>query len=123
LISLEPEERGWLHKRIAERFDTMLATGLLDEVRTLRARGDLHADLPSMRCVGYRQAWEILDRSHDQPGAADLRDLRDLGIYATRQLAKRQITWLRGMPARHIVAADAPDTTAQVMRRTQELLA
>ena len=58
LISLEPQDRAWLHARIAQRFDAMLAAGLLDEVQRLRARGDLHADLPSMRCVGYRQAWE-----------------------------------------------------------------
>ena len=82
-------------QRIAERFDAMLAAGFLDEVRALRARGDLHADLPSMRCVGYRQAWEALDG--DWP---DARELRERGIAATRQLAKRQITWLRSMPQR-----------------------
>ena len=61
LVSLEPQSRAWLHERIARRFDAMLAAGLLDEVRSLRARGDLHAGLPSMRCVGYRQAWQALD--------------------------------------------------------------
>ena len=61
MLSLEPRDRGWLHERIAQRFDAMLAAGLLDEVRRLRARGDLHPGLPSMRCVGYRQAWEALD--------------------------------------------------------------
>jgi tRNA dimethylallyltransferase len=72
----------------------MLDAGLLDEVRRLRARGDLHADLPSMRCVGYRQAWELLDaQAGDAPFAVER--LRELGINATRQLAKRQITWLR----------------------------
>lgn len=93
LISLEPADRAWLHARIAQRFDAMLAAGLLDEVQKLRARGDLHADLPSMRCVGYRQAWAALDAG-DPP---DLKALQEQGTAATRQLAKRQLTWLRGM--------------------------
>lgn len=110
LISLEPQDRAWLHERIAQRFDAMLGSGFLDEVRTLRARGDLHPDLPSMRCVGYRQAWDALD------GVFPLDELRERGIYATRQLAKRQITWLRSMPQRRIVHCDAPDALAQVLR-------
>ena len=110
LISLEPLDRAWLHQRIAQRFDAMLASGFLDEVRALRARGDLHPDLPSMRCVGYRQAWEALD------GLWPFSELRDKGIYATRQLAKRQITWLRSMPERQVVACDAPDALAQVLK-------
>jgi len=109
LISLEPQDRAWLHDRIAQRFDAMLAAGFLDEVRALRARGDLHADLPSMRCVGYRQAWEALE------GTPPMAELRDKGIYATRQLAKRQITWLRSMPGRQIVACDSPDAVQQVL--------
>ncbi len=109
LISLEPLERSWLHARIAARFDAMLAAGFMDEVKALRARGDLHADLPSMRCVGYRQAWEALD------GDFPMHELRDKGIFATRQLAKRQITWLRSMPERHVVACDAPDALEQVL--------
>ncbi len=109
LISLEPLERSWLHARIAARFDAMLAAGFMDEVKALRARGDLHADLPSMRCVGYRQAWEALD------GDFAMHELRDKGIFATRQLAKRQITWLRSMPERHLVACDAPDALDQVL--------
>ena len=100
LISLEPQDRAWLHARIAERFDTMLAQGLVQEVEGLRARGDLHAALPSMRCVGYRQVWDVLD------GTSPLAQLRDKGIFATRQLAKRQITWLRSMPQRHVIACD-----------------
>ncbi len=100
LISLEPVDRAWLHARIAQRFDGMLAQGFLDEVRALRARGDLHLDLPSVRCVGYRQAWEALD------GTLPMAELRDRGIFATRQLAKRQVTWLRAMPHRHAVACD-----------------
>ncbi len=109
LISLEPLERSWLHARIAARFDAMLAAGFMDEVKALRARGDLHADLPSMRCVGYRQAWQALD------GDFAMHELRDKGIFATRQLAKRQITWLRSMPERHVVACDAPDALEQVL--------
>ncbi|WP_208513715.1 tRNA (adenosine(37)-N6)-dimethylallyltransferase MiaA [Variovorax paradoxus] len=108
LFSLEPVDRAWLHARIAQRFDAMLAAGLLDEVRALRARGDLSPELPSMRCVGYRQAWETLDVA-DPPDAAALQDLRERGIAATRQLAKRQVTWLRGMPHRTVIACDAPD--------------
>lgn len=121
LISLEPNDRAWLHARIAERFDTMLAAGLLDEVRALRARGDLHADLPSMRCVGYRQAWATLD-AHPTPDAAALAELRDRGVFATRQLAKRQLTWLRSMPKRAVVAADAPDALEQVLAKVQAWL-
>ncbi len=117
LISLEPDDRAWLHARIAVRFDTMLDEGLIDEVRGLRARGDLHPDLPSMRCVGYRQTWEALDQAEADPAhaAAHLAAVRDLGVYATRQLAKRQITWLRSMPARHTVPCDAPDALARVL--------
>jgi len=122
LISLEPADRGWLHARIAQRFDAMLATGFLDEVRHLRARGDLHADLPSMRCVGYRQACELLDAQTD--GAPfPMERLRELGINATRQLAKRQITWLRSMPARRIVPCDHPDALAQVLDQVDQLVA
>ncbi|WP_291010381.1 tRNA (adenosine(37)-N6)-dimethylallyltransferase MiaA [Hydrogenophaga sp.] len=115
-LSLEPTDRAWLHQRIAERFDAMLAQGFVDEVRGLRARGDLHADLPAMRCVGYRQVWELLDETQDAPTPSQLATLRDRGIFATRQLAKRQLTWLRSMPARAVVAADAPDALDQVLR-------
>ena len=109
LISLEPVERSWLHQRIADRFDAMLAAGFLDEVKALRARRDLNPDLPSMRCVGYRQAWEALD------GRSPMAELRDKSVFATRQLAKRQITWLRSMPQRRVVACEAPDALAQVL--------
>ncbi len=114
LISLEPLDRAWLHERIAQRFDAMLAAGFLDEVQALRARGDLHPDLPSMRCVGYRQAWEALD------GVFPMGELRERGIYATRQLAKRQITWLRSMPQRRVVHCDAPDALQQVLQIARE---
>ena len=119
LISLEPNDRAWLHGRIAERFDAMLAAGFLDEVRALRARGDLHPDLPSMRCVGYRQAWTLLDNL-DPPHDLALEDFREKGVAATRQLAKRQLTWLRSMPQRHVVACDAPDALAQVLALVAE---
>jgi len=109
-VSLEPGDRGWLHERIARRFDAMLAAGFLDEVKALRARGDLHPELPSMRCVGYRQAWEALDTG------APLAVLRERSIAATRQLAKRQLTWLRSMPQRQVIACDAPDVQAQLRR-------
>jgi len=87
-----PADRGELHRRIEARFDAMLAGGLVDELRALRARYALRPDLPSMRCVGYRQAWEFLE------GRYDANALRDKGIAATRQLAKRQLTWLRRLP-------------------------
>lgn len=87
-IGLRPSERSVLHQRIAERFDAMLAAGLEEEVEALRRKYRLHGQLPSMRCVGYRQVWEV------QLGLAPRRELRDRGIYATRQLAKRQLTWL-----------------------------
>jgi tRNA dimethylallyltransferase len=89
-LALLPEDRAPLHARIAQRFEAMLEHGLLDEVRALRQRGDLRPDLPAIRAVGYRQAWEHLD------GLYDRAELRDRGVFATRQLAKRQITWLRG---------------------------
>ncbi len=108
LIALEPDDRAWLHQRIETRFHQMLEAGLADEVRALGERGDLDADMPSMRCVGYRQTWEALV-------AGDLSELPERGVAATRQLAKRQLTWLRGMPQRQRVACDAADATEQVV--------
>jgi len=99
-LALIPSDRAVLHQRIAARFDAMLAEGLIDEVDTLRRRYALNADLPSMRAVGYRQAWAYLD------GEIDLKDLREQGIAATRQLAKRQLTWLRSWP--DVVELDCP---------------
>ncbi|MDO4905550.1 MAG: tRNA (adenosine(37)-N6)-dimethylallyltransferase MiaA [Lautropia sp.] len=92
IISLEPGDRATLHQRIAQRFDQMLADGFIDEVRTLYRRPDLHGELPSMRAVGYRQVWQML------AGERTEASLRDAGIAATRQLAKRQLTWLRSLP-------------------------
>jgi tRNA dimethylallyltransferase len=120
LFSLEPVERGWLHQRIAQRFDAMLAAGFLQEVKALRERGDLSADVPSMRCVGYRQAWQWLDEAAAGSPVA-LGQLRDRGIFATRQLAKRQLTWLRAMPRRRVIACDAPDALAQLLRAMEPL--
>ena len=115
LLSLEPQDRKWLHQRIEQRFDAMLEHGLVDEVKALRDRGDLQADLPSMRCVGYRQVWEALnDIEEGIPLATAMRLMRERGIAASRQLAKRQLTWLRGMPLRKVVACDSDTVLADV---------
>ncbi|MDR3446300.1 MULTISPECIES: tRNA (adenosine(37)-N6)-dimethylallyltransferase MiaA [unclassified Dyella] len=103
-LALVPTDRAPLHARIAQRFDAMLKDGFLDEVRALRARGDLHADLPAIRAVGYRQAWEYLD------GQMDAAECRDRGIFATRQLAKRQITWLRSELDARVIDPERPDS-------------
>jgi len=109
-FALEPSQRAVLHQRIATRFDAMLDGGaLIDEVQALRARGDLHPGLPSMRCVGYRQAWQYLD------GEIDHAALRETGIIATRQLAKRQLTWLRSMPQRSVIDCLEPDPAAHIL--------
>jgi tRNA dimethylallyltransferase len=115
VISLEPNDRAWLHERITLRFDQMMKAGFLDEVKVLRARGDLHPDLPSMRCVGYRQAWQGLDEGWPEA------KIREHGIIATRQLAKRQITWLRSMKGRHVVVTDAQDANKSVCQRALAL--
>lgn len=111
-IALAPSERSVLHARIAQRFELMLAAGLIDEVDRLRAHYRLDLALPSMRCVGYRQAWDYLD------GAGDLDQLRFKGIAATRQLAKRQLTWQRQFrdtwPALVELDCLRPDLTAAV---------
>jgi tRNA dimethylallyltransferase len=115
-IALEPSDRSVLHARIAARFDAMLndpAKGLIDEVKTLRARGDLHPGLPSMRCVGYRQVWEFLD------GAYDRAALREKGMAATRQLAKRQLTWLRSMPGRVVVDCLDPAAANTILHKIE----
>ena len=97
--------------------DRVLPRQLVDEVRALRSRADLDLSMPSMRCVGYRQTWEALDAA-DPP---DMAALRERGVAATRQLAKRQLTWLRSMPGRHVVAADAADAVSQVVALAQQL--
>jgi tRNA dimethylallyltransferase len=118
-FALEPSDRAVLHQRIAQRFDQMLGTrddeGLVAEVARLRARGDLSPTLPSMRCVGYRQTWDYLD------GTIDRDELRELGIIATRQLAKRQITWLRAMPERIVIDCLGTDPTQALLDRLAAL--
>jgi tRNA dimethylallyltransferase len=106
-IALLPPSRARLHEAIARRFDAMLAAGLVDELRGLRERYPLRPELPAMRCVGYRQAWEFID------GIIDATQLRDKGIAATRQLAKRQLTWLRATTAT-AVDAERTDLVAAV---------
>ena len=125
VISLEPNDRSWLHQRIEQRFDAMLAAGFLDEMQTLRERGDLNPDLPSMRCVGYRQAWEQLDAMQLQANSSQemLALLKETAVAATRQLAKRQLTWLRSMPERHIIVCDGADPTAQALTLVQRFTA
>ena len=118
-FALEPSDRAVLHGRIAQRFDAMLGErddeGLVAEVARLRARGDLTPALPSIRCVGYRQTWDYLE------GKIDRAELRELGIIATRQLAKRQITWLRAMPERIVIDCLGTDPTGELMDRLAQL--
>ena len=118
LTALIPEPRAVLHERINQRFVTMLNEGFLDEMRTLRARGDLHLGLPSMRCVGYRQAWEHLD------GAYGYDELIEKGQAATRQLAKRQMTWIRGMTQIRVFDSTVmPQNTHQLLGQIHALIA
>jgi tRNA dimethylallyltransferase len=115
-IGLEPSDRAILHERIGQRFDAMLVQGLVDEVRELREKFPLNLAMPSMRCVGYRQTWQYLD------GEFDWDVLREKGVAATRQLAKRQLTWLRGME--NIVRFDCLETdlAAPVLHYVQHAL-
>jgi len=108
-LALIPSDRAVLHQRIAARFDAMLAEGLLEEVKTLRRSDALTPDLPAMRAVGYRQAWACLD------GEIDSKELREQGIAATRQLAKRQLTWLRSWPDAVVLDCLADDLESQAM--------
>lgn len=103
MLSLEPSDRAWLHQRINLRFDLMMKSGFIDEVQKLRLRADLNVQLPSMRCVGYRQVWQALDEGLDLTDATILAQVVHAGAAATRQLAKRQITWLRSMPWREVL--------------------
>jgi tRNA dimethylallyltransferase len=155
MLSLEPTDRKWLHERIALRFDQMLHAGLVAEVQALRQRPELHPNLPSMRCVGYRQTWEALDEAQglrdgealnqnaetpqnksasQEPSAQRkalgasallsekaLSQLREKGIAASRQLAKRQLTWLRSMPDRHVIACDQDDVLAAALDVIRQL--
>jgi tRNA dimethylallyltransferase len=109
-IGLMPSNRGWLHDRIARRFEMMMEAGLEDEVERLRARGDLHPSLPAIRAVGYRQVWDYLEGEYSREEAVRR------GIIATRQLAKRQITWMRSETELATVACDEAGAGAAVDR-------
>jgi tRNA dimethylallyltransferase len=113
-LALVPAQRALLHRRIEQRFEGMLAAGLVEELAALRAKYALDANLPSMRCVGYRQAWEYLE------GAYGRATLRDRGVYATRQLAKRQLTWLRAMDEPRVFESDAPMLSERVLHYLEE---
>ena len=107
-LALIPSDRAAVHQRIETRFDAMLKAGLVEELRSLRERHALRPDMPSMRCVGYRQAWQFLE------GDIKRDELRDRGIFATRQLAKRQLTWLRSMREPKLFDCLSTDTGSEV---------
>ena len=116
-LGLLPAERSVLHERIAQRYDAMLKAGLEGEVDMLRAKYRLSLNLPSMRCVGYRQIWEVQD------GLAPRSEMRDRGIYATRQLAKRQITWMSNTLQPEIFDCLAQDVETRIVERVACFLA
>lgn len=111
-LGLLPTDRSALHRRIESRFAGMLEQGFLDEVTKLRQRTDLHADLPSIRCVGYRQAWAYLE------GEFDREEMIQRGVAATRQLAKRQLTWLRAWPDLHEIPVDHTCDTPEIIDKS-----
>ncbi len=115
-IALFPQDRAWLHERINLRFRLMLEQGLVDELEHLRRKYPLTPDLPAMRCVGYRQAWQHLD------GQIDRDTLYAQGAAATRQLAKRQLTWLRGWASAEKLDCAAPDLADRLARRIEQAL-
>ena len=115
-LALVPEDRAVLHRRIAERFSAMLEAGLVEEVESLRSKYRLTADLPAMRCVGYRQVWEMLE------GRLSSGELRERGIFATRQFAKRQLTWLRKMAVSETLDPLQADTSARVFELVRQFL-
>jgi len=118
-VSLVPGDREVLHARIARRFEAMLEAGLVAELKTLREEYALEAGMPAMRCVGYRQAWDHLE------GRIDAAALREQGIAATRQLAKRQLTWLRameGITEFDCLTEDVADLVLEYLRRELEAL-
>lgn len=114
-MSLEPEDRSWLHKRIAVRYHDMIEQGLLQEVEKLYQRPDLHPGLPSIRCVGYRQLWSYLD------GEVSLDQAIEQAIAATRQLAKRQLTWLRSEPERQQFNCQNPQAAEQIVQAARQI--
>ena len=109
-FAIAPGLRSVLHERIARRFHLMLEQGFVEEVERLRQRGDLHAGLPSIRAVGYRQVWEYLE------GQLDRADMVERGIIATRQLAKRQYTWLRGWQGLQWLDSQACDNLSRALK-------
>ncbi|WP_016913445.1 tRNA (adenosine(37)-N6)-dimethylallyltransferase MiaA [Vreelandella stevensii] len=113
-IALSPLDRSILHRRIAQRFDAMLDEGLIDEVAALKKRKDIHAGLPSMKSVGYRQVWEYLDGEYDRD------ELVSRGVIATRQLAKRQLTWLRSWPALRWIDTQQPGALDKLLKFVRE---
>ncbi|WP_344965591.1 tRNA (adenosine(37)-N6)-dimethylallyltransferase MiaA [Oceanisphaera sediminis] len=113
-FAIAPSERAELHRRIAERFRLMLSQGFEQEVRTLYERGDLHPDLPSIRCVGYRQMWDYLN------GVVGYDEMVERGIAATRQLAKRQLTWLRGWPDLQWLGTDNKEVSRDVIAQVRQ---
>ena len=117
LFRSAPGDRGWLHERIAQRFDIMLRDGLVDEVIALRRRYRLDAGLPSMRCVGYRQVGEMLE------GHLPAAELRDRGIFATRQFAKRQLTWLKSFTELEMFDCQQPDLAETVAKAVEKFAA
>lgn len=121
LLSLEPANRAWLHARIDLRFAQMMEQGLIEEVQRLRQRPDLHLSLPSIRCVGYRQVWEALDQGLDPADPKVRAAMAERGAAATRQLAKRQITWLRAMPWRHVLPCDQGIDVKTVVDRIRQV--
>jgi tRNA dimethylallyltransferase len=109
-FAVMPKERKTLHKRIAQRYQIMMKQGFVEEVKTLFARGDLHEELPSIRCVGYRQVWQYLK------GEIDYDEMVERGIIATRQLAKRQITWLRSWPDLNWLDTEDPNLLQSALK-------
>jgi tRNA dimethylallyltransferase len=109
-FSIAPQDRSVLHQRIAQRFEMMLEQGFQQEVEKMRTRTDLHLDLPSIRCVGYRQMWQHLD------GQFGYHEMLEKGIAATRQLAKRQLTWLRGWEKIHLLDTFNKDNLTNVIK-------
>ncbi|CAM0556817.1 tRNA (adenosine(37)-N6)-dimethylallyltransferase MiaA [Halomonas sp. ATBC28] len=113
-IALAPSDRSLLHQRIAQRFEVMLGEGLINEVAALKKRNDLHLGLPAMKSVGYRQVWEYLE------GEYDYASLVERGVIATRQLAKRQLTWLRSWPELNWVDSQRSDALDQVLKLVRD---
>ena len=112
-LAIAPAQRQVLHERIAERFQQMLDQGFVDEVQALHERGDLHAQMPSIRAVGYRQVWDYLE------GRLSHAEMQERGVIATRQLAKRQFTWLRGWDGLHWLDSLADDNLPLALKYLQ----